>query len=132
MYFRKNPRKDSVRPLAFLAIPDISSGNSGKEPNHEAICSFAGDYASPTSRLRRNSPTTAYGGYLDVLTCKVKPEKRTDFDAVAKKMADANRRYKGDSFLASQVEYGEQNTVIFTSGRSFLPSQSLTRSPCGL
>jgi hypothetical protein len=59
----------------------------------------------------------AYEGYLDVLTCKVKPERRTDFDAAAKKIADANRRYKGDSFLASQVEYGEQNTVIFTSGR---------------
>ena len=58
-----------------------------------------------------------YEGYLDVLTCKVKPEKRTDFDVVAKKMADANRRYKGDTFLASQVEYGEQNTLIFTSGR---------------
>jgi hypothetical protein len=58
-----------------------------------------------------------YEGYLDVLTCKVKPERRADFDAVNKKMADANRRYKGDIFLTSQVEYGEQNTVIFTSGR---------------
>jgi len=58
-----------------------------------------------------------YEGYLDVLTCKVKPEKRADFDALAKKMADANRRYKGDTFVTGQVEYGEQNTVIFTSGR---------------
>jgi hypothetical protein len=58
-----------------------------------------------------------YEGYLDVLTCKVKPDKRSDFDGIAKKMADANRRYKGDTFITSQVEYGEQNTVIFTSGR---------------
>ena len=63
------------------------------------------------------APAQLYEGYLDVLTCKVKPEKRADFDAVAKKMADANRRYKGDTFLTSQIEYGEQNTVIFTSGR---------------
>ena len=63
------------------------------------------------------APAQTYEGYLDVLTCKVKPEKRSDFDAINKKMADTNRRYKGDTFLASQVEYGEQNTVIFTSGR---------------
>lgn len=58
-----------------------------------------------------------YEGYVDVLTCKVKPEKRSDFDIVVKKMAGANRRYKGDTFLTSQVEYGDQNTVIFSSGR---------------
>lgn len=63
------------------------------------------------------APAQTYEGYLDVLTCKVKPEKRSDFDGLSKKVADANRRYKGDTFLASQVEYGEQNTVIFTSGR---------------
>jgi hypothetical protein len=58
-----------------------------------------------------------YEGYVDVLSCKVKPEKRSDFDTVVKKMADANRRYKGDTFLTSQVEYGDQNTVTFSSGR---------------
>jgi hypothetical protein len=63
------------------------------------------------------APAQTYEGYLDVLTCKVKPEKRSDFDAINKKIADTNRRYKGDTFLASQIEYGEQNTVIFTSGR---------------
>jgi hypothetical protein len=63
------------------------------------------------------APAQTYEGYLDVLTCRVKPEKRADFDTVVKKMAAANRRYKGDAFLASQVEYGEQYTVIFTSGR---------------
>ena len=59
----------------------------------------------------------SYEGYVDVLSCKVKPEKRSDFDTVVKKMADANRRYKGDTFLTSQVEYGDQNTVTFSSGR---------------
>ena len=58
-----------------------------------------------------------YEGYVDVLTCNVKPDKRSDFDTVVKKMAAANRRYKGDTFLTSQVEYGDQNTVTFSSGR---------------
>src|SRR5262252_4024587 len=63
------------------------------------------------------APAQNYEGYVDVLTCKVKPEKRSDFDAINKKMANTNRRYRGDTFLASQIEYGEQNTVIFTSVR---------------
>jgi hypothetical protein len=37
-----------------------------------------------------------YEGYVDVLTCIVKPDKRSDFDTVVKKMAAANRRYKGE------------------------------------
>jgi len=57
-------------------------------------------------------------GYLDVLVCKVKPEKRADFDALVKKMADANRRHKnGDQFLVTQTEYGEGNTVKLISTR---------------
>jgi hypothetical protein len=56
-------------------------------------------------------------GYLDVLICKVKPDKRADFDGLGKKVADANRRHKGDTFLAAQTEYGEQNTVMFVSTR---------------
>jgi len=63
------------------------------------------------------APAQTYEGYLDVLTCKVKPDKRSDFDTLSKKVADANRRYKGDNFIATEVEYGEQNTVIFTSAR---------------
>jgi hypothetical protein len=56
-------------------------------------------------------------GYLDVLVCKVKPEKRADFDAILKKMADANRRHKGDTFIITNTEYGEGNTVTFISTR---------------
>ena len=58
------------------------------------------------------------GGYLDVYIAKVKPEKRAEFDAVNKKMADANRRYKGDTWVALETEYGELNTVSFSSSRS--------------
>ena len=55
---------------------------------------------------------------VDVYIAKVKPEKRGDFDAISKKIADANRKHKGDVWTTSQVEYGEQNTLYFTSGRS--------------
>jgi len=57
------------------------------------------------------------GGYLDVDIARVKPEKRAAFDDVIKKMVDANRRHNGDIWLALEVEYGEQNTVAFSSSR---------------
>src|SRR2546427_471431 len=55
--------------------------------------------------------------YLDVFIAKVKPEKRAEFDAICKKIAEANRRFKGDNFLASDAVYGEGNTVSFVSPR---------------
>jgi len=56
-------------------------------------------------------------GYLDVYVARVKPDKRAQFDAVAKKVATANRQHKGDNWITYQVEYGEQNTVYFVSPR---------------
>ena len=58
-----------------------------------------------------------YSGYLDVYIAKVKPEKRAEFDAINKRMADANRKNKGDTWIASEVMYGEGNVVYFTSPR---------------
>jgi len=55
--------------------------------------------------------------YLDVFMVKVKPEKRSAFDAIIKKMADANRRNNGDYWLATEISYGEGSTVYFTSRR---------------
>ena len=60
------------------------------------------------------------GGYLDYYIAKVKPEKRTDFESLAKKMAEANRKYKGDHFLAYAVEYGDQGTIMFSAVRENL------------
>jgi hypothetical protein len=57
------------------------------------------------------------GGLVDVYIVKVKPEKRADFDAIGKKLVDANQKYKGDSWIAYSVEYGDQNTVMFSSIR---------------
>jgi hypothetical protein len=55
--------------------------------------------------------------YLDVYIAKVKPEKRAEFDAINKKMVDANRRNKGDTWIAMETVYGETNTVTFISTR---------------
>ncbi len=55
--------------------------------------------------------------YLDVEIIKVKPEKRAEFDALGKKIADANRRHNGDTWLALETVYGEGNVVYFVSPR---------------
>ncbi len=55
--------------------------------------------------------------YLDVYIAKVRPEKRAEFDAINKKMVDANRRNKGDTWVAMETVYGETNTVSFVSTR---------------
>ena len=63
-------------------------------------------------------PGQAQEGFLDVLVVKVKPEKRSEFDAIVKKMVDANRKHKGDVWLTAETAYGESNTVHFTSLRT--------------
>jgi len=59
----------------------------------------------------------AQGNYLDVSVVKVKPEKIADFEAIAKRIADVNRRGNGDHWVAMGTVYGETNTYIFTSRR---------------
>lgn len=54
--------------------------------------------------------------YLDVYTVQVKPEKRADFDAIAKKMVAANRE-NGDIWLTMETVYGPGDRVIFVSTR---------------
>src|ERR1700704_4427171 len=56
-------------------------------------------------------------GFLDVYVVKVKPDKRAEFDALNKKIADLNRRNHGDYWLAAESMYGEANTVYLTSQR---------------
>ena len=55
--------------------------------------------------------------YLDVYTVQVKPEKRTDFDAITKKMVAANRQNKGDAWLTMETVYGQGDRVTFVSTR---------------
>jgi hypothetical protein len=55
--------------------------------------------------------------YLDVEIVQVKPEKRTEFDAITKKMTAANRQNNGDTWLAMETIYGPGNRVSFISTR---------------
>lgn len=57
------------------------------------------------------------GDYLEVSIVKIRPEKRADFDTIAHRISDANRKAKGDTWVAMEVAYGEGNTVQFVSQR---------------
>ncbi|HXM22781.1 MAG TPA: hypothetical protein VN948_16100 [Terriglobales bacterium] len=55
--------------------------------------------------------------YLDVYSVQVKPDKRTEFDAISKKIVAANRQNKGDAWLAMETVYGQGDRVTFISMR---------------
>ena len=61
--------------------------------------------------------TAQMDDYLDVFIANVKPDRRADFDMVSRKIAEANRKAKGDFWEAAEVEYGVGNTVYFISSR---------------
>src|SRR6266478_8481956 len=86
--------------------------------------------AKETVMLRRNfralvvavllaAPVAVYaqGDYLDVYIVKVKPEKLADFQVLARKWVDANRRFNGDHWLATETLFGEGGVFVFTSLR---------------
>jgi len=62
-------------------------------------------------------PAQTQEQYLDIFSVKVKPEKRADFDAISKKIAQANRQNNGDTWVAIEAVYGESNTINFVSTR---------------
>ena len=47
----------------------------------------------------------AQGNYLDVYIAKVKPEKAADAEAIARKIADANRHNNGDHVIVNKFAY---------------------------
>jgi len=55
--------------------------------------------------------------YLEVGVVTVKPEKRGEFEAIIKKMVDANRKHQGDSWLTSEMMFGPGNTFTYVSPR---------------
>src|SRR5258708_9519104 len=59
----------------------------------------------------------AQGDYLDVYIVKVKPEKLADFQVLARKWVDANRRFNGERWLATETLFGEGGVFVFTSLR---------------
>ena len=56
--------------------------------------------------------------YLDVFSVQVKPDRRADFDAIAKKIVAANRQNNGDNWLALETVYGPGDRVTFVSPRN--------------
>ena len=65
----------------------------------------------------QTQPAQTQEQYLDIFSVKVKPDKRAAFDAIAKKIAQANRQNSGDTWVAIEPVYGEPNTVSFISTR---------------
>jgi hypothetical protein len=59
----------------------------------------------------------AQAGYLDVYIAKLKPEKASEAEAIAKKITDANRHNNGDRVLVEQPVYGDPYTLIFVTQR---------------
>lgn len=59
----------------------------------------------------------AQGNYLDVYIAKVKPEKASQAEAIAKKITDANRRNNGDHVLVEESAYGNAYTYLFLTQR---------------
>jgi len=57
------------------------------------------------------------GSYLDVYIAKLKPEKASDAEAIAKKITDANRQNSGDRVIVEQPLYGDPYTLIFLTQR---------------
>jgi hypothetical protein len=67
--------------------------------------------------LAGNAPAQGQNDYLDVGVVTVKPEKRTEFESIIKKMVDANRKHQGDNWLTSEMMFGPGNTFIYVSPR---------------
>jgi quinol monooxygenase YgiN len=55
--------------------------------------------------------------YLDIYIAQAKPDKRAEFEALSRKIADANRKPKGDRWIAMETTYGEGNVFQFVSER---------------
>jgi hypothetical protein len=59
----------------------------------------------------------AQESYLDEYLVHVKPDKRTAYDALIKKLVAANREH-GDTWVALETAYGQSDTLRFVSIRS--------------
>jgi hypothetical protein len=55
--------------------------------------------------------------YLDLTRVQVKGDKTKEFEDAIKKMAEMNRKYKGDRWVALSTEYGEFGGYSFSSTR---------------
>lgn len=62
----------------------------------------------------------AQAEYLDMTRVTVRGDKIKDYEDAVKKLADVNRRYKGDRWIALSTEYGDFGGYTFSSTRENL------------
>ncbi len=55
--------------------------------------------------------------YLDIGRAQVRPDKSKEYEDGVKKLVAANRKFKGDRWIALSVEYGETGTILFSAAR---------------
>ena len=58
--------------------------------------------------------------YLDIGRVQVRGDKTKEYEDSIKKMAEVNRKYKGDRWIALGTEYGDFGTLTFSSSRENL------------
>ncbi len=73
-----------------------------------------GAFAVPCSAQQSSDP----GGLIEVTWIKVKQDRVSEFDQMARRIADANRRAKGDNWVAYTDFYGADQYVQMASTRS--------------
>jgi hypothetical protein len=73
-----------------------------------------GALALPCSAEQSSDP----GGFIEVTWMKVKQDRVSEFDQMARRIADANRRAKGDNWVAYTDFYGTDQYVQMASTRS--------------
>src|SRR5438270_11586695 len=62
----------------------------------------------------------APAAFLDVTRVQVRGDKVKEFEDTIKKLAEVNRKYKGDHWLALTTEYGEFGNYTFSTPRENL------------
>lgn len=75
---------------------------------------IAGALALPCSAQQRSDPP----GFVEVTWMKVRQDKVSEFDQMARRVADANRRGKGDNWIAYTDFYGTDQSVQIASTRT--------------
>jgi hypothetical protein len=63
---------------------------------------------------------SAQAQFLDIFAVKARLDKMGEFDAICRKVADANRKGKGDEWIAYSEIYGEPGNHYFVSSRAKL------------
>jgi hypothetical protein len=88
-----------------------------------AVCGFVLMGASAMAQMPAE--------FLDITHVQVRSDKGKEFEDAIKKLADVNRRYKGDRWIALTTEYGDFGQYSFCCClRRPAPSSGVQRTAC--